>query len=194
MSTHVDSRRMMMFREAVEEVRKRLNAMCRAVENQMSEITDTVFMQMTRDYNSVISGTQLPEGQVMPKWERQMRAQLARIIEGREVGSETLEEEEVVEGEKKQEDAEEEEEINEEDEPTAEDEDNLMEDPSNNDASLVAENNGELNTTAAAAEARSTSEGPSVEAQLELPIPQDEPTPLRDSSLLRSPSPEAADA
>ncbi len=40
-----------------------------------------VFVKMTRDYIQVISGTHLPNGEVMPKWERKMRSDVARLIE-----------------------------------------------------------------------------------------------------------------
>ena len=46
----------------------------------MASKADEVFMNMSRDYTEVISGTRV-EGQMMPKWERQMRAEIANSIE-----------------------------------------------------------------------------------------------------------------
>ncbi|KAH7416967.1 Dynamin family-domain-containing protein [Cadophora sp. MPI-SDFR-AT-0126] len=82
MSQHVDNIRGSMFAESCEEVKGLLLKMCKQVSTQMSEHTDGIFVRIERDYLEVISGTQLP-GQTMPKWERQMRAEVARIIADR---------------------------------------------------------------------------------------------------------------
>jgi len=67
-----------------------LVAMCNQVEQTMTSRTDEVFMLMQRDYMEVVSGTQLPEGQMMPKWERKMRADVAKVIEDRETEAEEV--------------------------------------------------------------------------------------------------------
>ncbi|KAK0126069.1 hypothetical protein ONS95_007689 [Cadophora gregata] len=82
MSQHVDNVRGSMFTESCEEVKGLLLKMCKQVSAQMSEHTDGVFIRIERDYLEVISGTQLP-GQAMPKWERQMRSEVARVIANR---------------------------------------------------------------------------------------------------------------
>ena len=82
MSQHVDNIRGSMFVESCDEVKGLLLKMCKQVSTQMSEHTDGVFVRIERDYLEVISGTQLP-GQIMPKWERQMRSEVARVIADR---------------------------------------------------------------------------------------------------------------
>jgi hypothetical protein len=77
-----------MFSESCNEVRKLLVAMCNQVEQTMTSRTDEVFMQMQRDYMEVVSRTQLPDGQMMPKWERKMRADVSKVIEDRETEAE----------------------------------------------------------------------------------------------------------
>lgn len=81
MVTHVDTARSEMFRESCDEVRNRLLDMCKYVEQSMSLQTDDIFVKMQRDYMQVVSGTQLPKGQMMPKQERNMRSQVAEVIE-----------------------------------------------------------------------------------------------------------------
>ncbi len=84
MSDHVNSARSSMFAESCDEVKNRLIAMCENVERTMAAKADEVFLSMQRDYMEVISGTALPQGQMMPKWERKMRAEVAKVIEDRE--------------------------------------------------------------------------------------------------------------
>jgi hypothetical protein len=81
MATHVDTARSTMFQESCDEVRNRLVAMCKQVEQSMGLQTDEIFMKMQRDYMEVVSGTQLPQGQMMPKQERKMRSDVAQTIE-----------------------------------------------------------------------------------------------------------------
>ena len=84
MRDHVGTVRDNMFTESCDEVKNRLIAMCQKVEQTMSLSTDDVFVMMQRDYMEVVSGTQLPRGQDMPKEERKMRAEVAQIIEDEE--------------------------------------------------------------------------------------------------------------
>jgi hypothetical protein len=90
MSTHVNDVKTDMFSESCNEVKRLLVAMCNQVEQTMTSRTDEVFMLMQRDYMEVVSGTQLPEGQMMPKWERKMRADVAKVIEDRETEAEEV--------------------------------------------------------------------------------------------------------
>jgi len=87
MATHVDDVRSEMFQESCDEVRNRLLDMCKQVERSMGQQTDEIFMKMQRDYTEVVSGTQLPQGQMMPKQERKMRSDVAQIIEDFETKS-----------------------------------------------------------------------------------------------------------
>ena len=61
MSTYIDSHRANMFTDSCEEVRKRLNHMCRQVEEQMANKADKVFMNVQRDYTEIVTGTSLPK-------------------------------------------------------------------------------------------------------------------------------------
>lgn len=85
MSQHIDSVKNTMFSESCEEVKKLLLTMCKQVQQTMSENTDEVFIRIERDYLEVISGSKLPEGQMMPKFERKMRSDVAKTIEDREM-------------------------------------------------------------------------------------------------------------
>ncbi|KAI9789949.1 MAG: hypothetical protein M1835_001330 [Candelina submexicana] len=84
MQTHVDEARTTMFRQSTNEVRARLNAMIRDVEENMANKADEVFLKMRRDYLAVLGGRALPKGEVMPKWERSMKHQIQQVIEGSE--------------------------------------------------------------------------------------------------------------
>jgi hypothetical protein len=91
MSTHVNGVRTDMFSESCNEVKRLLLAMCNQVEQTMISRTDEVFMQMQRDYMEIVSGTQLPQGQMMPKWERKMRSDVAKVLEDQEKEAEEVE-------------------------------------------------------------------------------------------------------
>jgi hypothetical protein len=72
-----------MFKDSCDEVKKRLTQMCRHVEENMNNRTDEVFILMRRDYLTVINGAQV-KGDIMPKWERHMRANVAQALEEHE--------------------------------------------------------------------------------------------------------------
>ncbi|KAI9053759.1 hypothetical protein LZ554_002710 [Drepanopeziza brunnea f. sp. 'monogermtubi'] len=84
MAQHVDTVRQSMFAESCEEVKGLLLEMCKQVHRSMSEHTDEVFVRIERDYLEVISGRKLAQGQAMPKFERKMRSDVARLIADRE--------------------------------------------------------------------------------------------------------------
>jgi hypothetical protein len=81
MAIHVDTARSTMFQESCDEVRNRLVDMCKQVEQSMGLQTDEIFLKMQRDYMEIVSGTQLPRGQLMPKQERKMRSDVVQTIE-----------------------------------------------------------------------------------------------------------------
>lgn len=83
MNDHIEDNKTDMFQQSVDGVKARLTDMCRAVEEEMANKADEVWSTMNRDYTQVISGTQLPEGEQMPKWERLLRAELAKLIRER---------------------------------------------------------------------------------------------------------------
>lgn len=80
MHSHVDQSRHVMFAESCDEVKKRLTKMCEKVEEGMNNKTDEVFVLMRRGYLQVLNGAQA-SGEVMPKWERHMRSEIARALE-----------------------------------------------------------------------------------------------------------------
>ena len=82
MQGHIDSARHTVFKEATENVRKQLNQMVRTVEEDMSNRTDEVFVAMRRDYRSILGGGEVPQGEVMPKWAKDMRKEVMRLIDG----------------------------------------------------------------------------------------------------------------
>ncbi|KAL3424847.1 tat pathway signal sequence, partial [Phlyctema vagabunda] len=91
MNTHVEQMRHTMFTDSCNEVKTQLTQMCRQVEEAMANKTDEVFMLMRRDYLTVINGAQIPKGELMPKWERRMRSEIADAIHKREEGEEERE-------------------------------------------------------------------------------------------------------
>ena len=50
----------------------------------MSDMTDEIPNKMFGEYVSLISGSQ-GEGQMLPKWERKIKAEVTKIIENNEV-------------------------------------------------------------------------------------------------------------
>jgi hypothetical protein len=87
MQTHIDQERQTMFHDSTEEVKNRLNQMCRTVEEGMANNADVVFTQMRGDYLTVITGQSQQGEQNLPKWVRTIMANIGQIIdehEGRE--------------------------------------------------------------------------------------------------------------
>ncbi|KAF7899405.1 hypothetical protein EAE99_012326 [Botrytis elliptica] len=80
MRDSIDQKRNSMFKESCDEVKRSLDKMCRRVEESMNNKTDEVYLLMCRDYLQVLNGAQVG-GEVMPKWERHMRLQVARALE-----------------------------------------------------------------------------------------------------------------
>ncbi|KAF7903268.1 uncharacterized protein EAF01_006317 [Botrytis porri] len=80
MRAQIDQKRNFMFKECCDEVKTSLNKMCRRVEESMNNKTDEVYLLLRRDYLQVLNDAQVG-GEVMPKWERHMRLQVARALE-----------------------------------------------------------------------------------------------------------------
>lgn len=93
MNAHVDNNRAEMFTKSTEEVKIRLVQMCRDVEERMANKAEELWLAMNRDYTQVVSGSKLPQGQQMPKWERQLRSEIGQIIEERARSIEAAEKE-----------------------------------------------------------------------------------------------------
>ncbi|KAG4025453.1 hypothetical protein MFRU_058g00360 [Monilinia fructicola] len=83
MHKNINRSRHAMFTESCDEVKTKLNKMCQIIEESMNDGTDEVFMLMRRDYLQVLNGAQVT-GEVMPKWERHMRSDIAHILETHE--------------------------------------------------------------------------------------------------------------
>ncbi|TGO52579.1 hypothetical protein BOTNAR_0319g00080 [Botryotinia narcissicola] len=80
MRASIDQKRNSMFKESCDEVKKSLDKMFRRVEESMNNKTDEVYLLMRRDYLQVLNGAQVG-GEVMSKWERHVRLQVARALE-----------------------------------------------------------------------------------------------------------------
>jgi len=74
------------FADSCNQVKQRLIAMCKDVNDAMSVKAEDVFTNMSRDYTQVISGSAV-QGQMMPKQERLVRAEVARVFEELELAN-----------------------------------------------------------------------------------------------------------
>lgn len=82
MNSHVAQHRLTMFQESADEVRRQLHILVSESEGLLSEKTDEVFLQVKRDYRSVLGGGEQPkEGEILPKAQRQVRKETMRSIE-----------------------------------------------------------------------------------------------------------------
>lgn len=81
MSAHMDGNKEAMFCNSTEHVKTMLKAMVKDVELGLGEGADEAFGKIKRDYMQVVGGVRLPQGQVMSKAERTMRAAVAKILE-----------------------------------------------------------------------------------------------------------------
>ena len=103
MNAHVELERHTMFELSTEEIKYRLTALVRSVEEAMINKADEVFIQMSRDYRAVLVGGDVLQGECMPKWQRTMRQEVMEVINGCEkvfkqiVGIEEKDEEEAPE-------------------------------------------------------------------------------------------------
>lgn len=82
--THVDQERIVMFKDSTDEVKTGLSRMMTAIEETMNNKSDEVFLMMRRDYLAALGGPDLAQGEVMPKWQRLMRREVMKIIDGSE--------------------------------------------------------------------------------------------------------------
>lgn len=84
MSSIVDDKRLTMFRQSTDEVRTRLARMVVALEETMSNKADEVHLMLRRDYSAVLGGPEIPSGEMMPKWQRDLRRDVLAVVEGSE--------------------------------------------------------------------------------------------------------------
>lgn len=79
MANHIDTNKSSMFSAACEQVRNSLSKLCDDIRQQMLDRTDGVYVNMQRDYMSIVGGVNV--GQVsMSREERVVRRQLDEII------------------------------------------------------------------------------------------------------------------
>ncbi|MCJ1479498.1 hypothetical protein MMC13_008184 [Lambiella insularis] len=84
MYAHVDEQRHTMFSNSTNEVWQKLKALMLEVEEILANKADEVFVAMRRDYTSVLGGDDLPQGELMPKWQRAMRRDVRNVINSAE--------------------------------------------------------------------------------------------------------------
>ena len=82
MTHHVDRERYSMFQQSADEVRKRLIAMVREIDEVLNSKVDEIYVSTSRDYRSVLGGSDVPHGEMLPKWQRLMRKDVLAVIEG----------------------------------------------------------------------------------------------------------------
>lgn len=80
MSDHVERNRHNMFSVATQTVTSHLNQMCRALEEQMSQKVDEIFISMQRDYLQALGGVQTNQADQLPKGEKVMRADINSLL------------------------------------------------------------------------------------------------------------------
>ena len=84
MTGHIDLARNSMFKASTNQVRKQLDKMLRGIEEELNNRTDEVFAAMRRDYRSILGGEDVPQGEMMPKWAKEMRREITKLIDGME--------------------------------------------------------------------------------------------------------------
>ena len=84
MREHIENSRNTMFASSCEKVQKRLKKLQSVVREQMENLSDEIFVAINRDYKSVLGGGDLKEGEVMPKWQRDMRRAILHVVNGAE--------------------------------------------------------------------------------------------------------------
>ncbi len=84
MYDHVEAHRTTMFQESVDEVKRQLEDMVKDVEETLADRTDEVFIQIKRDYRSVLGGEDVPQGEVLTRVQRLVRKEMKKTIDGAE--------------------------------------------------------------------------------------------------------------
>ena len=83
MNGHVAHERHTMFQQSADSVRNRLRDLVKHVDELMSDKTDEVFIQMKRDYRSIVGGANVPQdGELLPKDQRLARKEVMKVIRG----------------------------------------------------------------------------------------------------------------
>lgn len=82
MSEHVEANQDSMFKASADEVRNQLKDLVSIVEETLADKTDEVFIQIKRDYRSVLGGGDVPQGEVIPRVQRLVRKDIRKTIDG----------------------------------------------------------------------------------------------------------------
>ena len=78
---HVEQQRHVMFQSSANEVRNLLKQMVKTLQETLDEKADEIFLAVRRDYRSVLGGSDLPQGEILPKAQRLMRKEVMGKIE-----------------------------------------------------------------------------------------------------------------
>ena len=110
MNSHIAHERLTMFSNSINHVRDLLRTLVKEAENDMSDKVDEVFMQVKRDFCSVLGGADASQqGEILPRVQRQVRKQVRKLIEGTEKRMKKTLGQEIEESEASDEDGEDEE-------------------------------------------------------------------------------------
>ena len=84
MNSHVAQERHTMFQSSVDHVQKLLKDLVKETNKTMSDKADEVFVQIQRDYRSILGGADASQQgeEVLPKVQRQVRKEIRKLIEG----------------------------------------------------------------------------------------------------------------
>ena len=83
MNSHILQERLTMFKRSADQVRDRHKGLTEEVKGDLDDKVDEIFIQMRRDYRSVLGGGDVPQdGQLLPKAQRLVRKEILRLIEG----------------------------------------------------------------------------------------------------------------
>ena len=80
MLDHVIASRNTMFKASCAAVKKELNKVLREAKDDLNTAADMVSEEISRDYRSTFSGTDLKPGQALPKWHRDMRKAVLAVL------------------------------------------------------------------------------------------------------------------
>ncbi|KAL8709619.1 MAG: hypothetical protein Q9220_005711 [cf. Caloplaca sp. 1 TL-2023] len=81
MDAHLSERRFSMFQECVDNVQHQLFAMIKSHEQQLGDRVDETFLAIRRDYLSVLGPSGVPQGELLPKSQRILRAQVLKLLD-----------------------------------------------------------------------------------------------------------------
>ena len=81
MIAHVDSQRVMMFRDAAQTVKGHLKHMCLQVEEHIAKKLEEVCEKIRRDYTQAITSCHNPKGYRLLAWERTIKVKIAKLLD-----------------------------------------------------------------------------------------------------------------